>query len=254
MLPADRLRLLRNRRAPDIVASRRRAAGGVDHRQCRGMGHPASDAAHGADAAGRRFAVAGHSELGLARIRQPRRLLAHAQGVRRIRSAGRARHQRLGDRGLQPIAQAALERGWEFMGHGFARRTCRRCEDEREDIRRTTEAIKASPASAPRGWLGPGLTETWETPDILTGRLRLRLRLGAGRSAGAAEDAQRADRQHALHAGMQRRRHDADPASQGVGISRPRDRPVRADLRGAATAPASWRWSCIPTSWARRIG
>ena len=63
------------------------------------------------------------------------------------------------------------------------------------------------------------------------GRLRLRRRLGAGRPAGVAEDPRQADRQHPLHPGMQRRGDDADPASQGVGVLRPRHRPVRADLR-----------------------
>ena len=30
------------------------------------------------------------------------------------------------------------------------------------------EAITKATGKRPRGWLGPGLTETWETPDILT--------------------------------------------------------------------------------------
>ena len=45
--------------------------------------------------------------------------------------------------------------------------TCRRCENEHEDIRKTTEAISKATGKPPRGWLGPGLTETWETPDLL---------------------------------------------------------------------------------------
>jgi peptidoglycan/xylan/chitin deacetylase (PgdA/CDA1 family) len=40
-------------------------------------------------------------------------------------------------------------------------------EDERLDIKKTTEAIQRATGARPRGWLGPGLTETWETPDIL---------------------------------------------------------------------------------------
>jgi peptidoglycan/xylan/chitin deacetylase (PgdA/CDA1 family) len=39
--------------------------------------------------------------------------------------------------------------------------------DERVDIQKTTDAIRAFTGRAPRGWLGPGLTETWDTPDIL---------------------------------------------------------------------------------------
>jgi allantoinase len=39
--------------------------------------------------------------------------------------------------------------------------------DERDDIRRTAQAIGDATGKRPRGWLGPGLTETWETPDLL---------------------------------------------------------------------------------------
>ena len=67
----------------------------------------------------------------------------------------------------RPIAQAALDRGWEFMGHGFGQKSMQKVPDEREDIRKTTEAIAAFTGRPPRGWLGPGLTETWETPDLL---------------------------------------------------------------------------------------
>jgi allantoinase len=67
----------------------------------------------------------------------------------------------------EPIAQAALERGWEFMGHGFGQKNMQAVSDERDNIVKTTAAIRAFTGRAPRGWLGPGLTETWETPDIL---------------------------------------------------------------------------------------
>lgn len=66
-----------------------------------------------------------------------------------------------------PIVQAARERGWEFIGHGYTQKNMQKVEDERLDIRRTTGAIEAAAGRRPRGWLGPGLTETWETPDIL---------------------------------------------------------------------------------------
>src|SRR3954467_4652004 len=67
----------------------------------------------------------------------------------------------------QPIAQAAKDRGWEFMGHGYTQRNMQKVENEAEDIAKTTEAIRAFTGKAPRGWLGPGLTETWNTPDLL---------------------------------------------------------------------------------------
>jgi peptidoglycan/xylan/chitin deacetylase (PgdA/CDA1 family) len=67
----------------------------------------------------------------------------------------------------RPIAEAALQRGWEFVGHGFTQRNMQKVPDEAEDIRRTTAAIEAFAGRRPRGWLGPGLTETWQTPDLL---------------------------------------------------------------------------------------
>jgi len=70
-------------------------------------------------------------------------------------------------RAYEAISRAALERGWEFMGHGYTQRNMQAVEDERADIRKTTAAIREFTGRAPRGWLGPGLTETWDTPDIL---------------------------------------------------------------------------------------
>ncbi|KQU85634.1 polysaccharide deacetylase [Ensifer sp. Root31] len=67
----------------------------------------------------------------------------------------------------RPISQAALDRGWEFIGHGYSQKNMQKVENEREDIQRTTQAIEGFTGRRPRGWLGPGLTETWETPDIL---------------------------------------------------------------------------------------
>jgi peptidoglycan/xylan/chitin deacetylase (PgdA/CDA1 family) len=39
--------------------------------------------------------------------------------------------------------------------------------NEREDIVKTRQIITEFTGRPPRGWLGPGLTETWETPDLL---------------------------------------------------------------------------------------
>jgi len=65
------------------------------------------------------------------------------------------------------IVEAAKERNWEFIGHGFSQKNMQKVEDERADIKKTSEAIAAATGKPPRGWLGPGLTETWETPDLL---------------------------------------------------------------------------------------
>jgi len=70
-------------------------------------------------------------------------------------------------RTYEPISRAALQRGWEFIGHGFTQKNMQKVENQREDIVKTREAIHDFTGRPPRGWLGPGLTETWETPDIL---------------------------------------------------------------------------------------
>jgi peptidoglycan/xylan/chitin deacetylase (PgdA/CDA1 family) len=67
----------------------------------------------------------------------------------------------------EPIARAALERGWEFMGHGYTQQNMQKVPNEADDIAKTTEVIRAFTGKRPRGWLGPGLQETWETPDLL---------------------------------------------------------------------------------------
>ena len=65
------------------------------------------------------------------------------------------------------IGEAALESNWEFMGHGFSQKNMQKVEDERLDIQKTRDAIAKFTGQAPRGWLGPGLTETFETVDLL---------------------------------------------------------------------------------------
>lgn len=65
------------------------------------------------------------------------------------------------------IAHAAHAAGWEFMGHGFHQVPTHRIEDEPAMIGRTVETIRRFTGASPRGWLGPGLTETLDTPDHL---------------------------------------------------------------------------------------
>jgi allantoinase len=65
------------------------------------------------------------------------------------------------------IVEAAKARNWEFIGHGFSQKNMQKVADEKADIARTAAAIRDVTGKPPRGWLGPGLTETWETPDLL---------------------------------------------------------------------------------------
>jgi peptidoglycan/xylan/chitin deacetylase (PgdA/CDA1 family) len=65
------------------------------------------------------------------------------------------------------LVQESLDSGWEMMGHGFIQRVINKEPDERAVIRRTIDTIREFTGSPPRGWMGPGLAETFDTPDIL---------------------------------------------------------------------------------------
>ena len=65
------------------------------------------------------------------------------------------------------IVAAAREGGWEFMAHGYLQRSMHVVENQREEIRRSIEAIRQATGKTPRGWVGPGLTETYDTVDLL---------------------------------------------------------------------------------------
>jgi peptidoglycan/xylan/chitin deacetylase (PgdA/CDA1 family) len=65
------------------------------------------------------------------------------------------------------IVQECLRSQWEILGHGYVQRRLNEEKDERIVIRKTIQVIKDFTGKAPRGWMGPQLAETWNTPDIL---------------------------------------------------------------------------------------
>lgn len=68
------------------------------------------------------------------------------------------------------IIERALELKWEFMGHcqtNAVRLNEMPADREREAIRDTLATIERSTGRRPAGWLGAGLSETWNTLDIL---------------------------------------------------------------------------------------
>ena len=65
------------------------------------------------------------------------------------------------------VATAARDAGWEFMGHGYVQVPIHREPDQRAMIRKTVATLSAFTGEPCLGWLGPGLTETLETPDHL---------------------------------------------------------------------------------------
>mgnify|MGYP000694586308 CR=1 FL=1 len=66
------------------------------------------------------------------------------------------------------VAQAALDAGWEFMGHGYVQGPMHKVDDQVQAIDQTIQSIKKLTGKAPLGWESPGLTETDETLDYLS--------------------------------------------------------------------------------------
>jgi peptidoglycan/xylan/chitin deacetylase (PgdA/CDA1 family) len=65
------------------------------------------------------------------------------------------------------VAAAARERRWEFMGHSEVQMPIHQVADQRAMIERALDRLEKFTGTRPVGWLGPGLTETYETPDLL---------------------------------------------------------------------------------------
>ena len=65
------------------------------------------------------------------------------------------------------VLEACLESGWELNAHAFEQIPMHKVDDQRENIRKTVEAIRSFSGTRPRGWFGPGLTETFDTLDYL---------------------------------------------------------------------------------------
>jgi peptidoglycan/xylan/chitin deacetylase (PgdA/CDA1 family) len=67
----------------------------------------------------------------------------------------------------EPVARAMLDAGWEFMAHGVIQGAMHLVPDQRAVIRDSIQLLEKFTGRRPRGWLGPGLTETFETLDHL---------------------------------------------------------------------------------------
>ena len=66
------------------------------------------------------------------------------------------------------VAQEAKDLGWEFMGHAYEQGPIHKEPDQKAMIHRSMDVIEKFTGKRPIGWLGPGLTQTLETPDNLT--------------------------------------------------------------------------------------
>jgi len=65
------------------------------------------------------------------------------------------------------VAGAALDAGWEFMGHGFLQGPMHKLDDQEGAIMAALDGIEAFCGTRPRSWESPGLTETEDTLDLL---------------------------------------------------------------------------------------
>ncbi len=65
------------------------------------------------------------------------------------------------------LVEESLKSGWEFLAHSYRQRVMSLEKDERDVIRRTVARIGEATGHPPRGWMGPGLSETYDTLDIL---------------------------------------------------------------------------------------
>ncbi|GAS87476.1 polysaccharide deacetylase family protein [Mycolicibacterium brisbanense] len=68
------------------------------------------------------------------------------------------------------IVAAGKERDWAWLAHGRTNSTLHTgypLDEERRLLEEITHTIAAATGRAPRGWMGPGLTETHHTPALL---------------------------------------------------------------------------------------
>lgn len=87
----------------------------------------------------------------------------------------------LGERGLRAGAainadcitqypsasKAMLDAGWEFIGHGVHQRAMNVVDDPAGVVEESLATLKAFTGRRTRGWLGPGLRESSDTPELL---------------------------------------------------------------------------------------
>src|SRR5215211_1592883 len=148
--------------------ARQQDAGGLDHSQRGGLA--LRFARRRGDFSQHSKPRAGRDQLRLARVRHPRRPVAYR---RRLDAAGVKATVALNSQFCETFPKAMEEmkkRGWEFMGHGTTNSESLAGlapDKEREVIRHVLSTIEQATGRKPRGWLGAGLNQTYNTLDIL---------------------------------------------------------------------------------------
>ncbi len=65
------------------------------------------------------------------------------------------------------VAEEARRGGWEFMGHSYEQGPIHKEPDQAAMIERSLSILERCCGKRPVGWLGPGLTQTLDTPELL---------------------------------------------------------------------------------------
>ena len=60
------------------------------------------------------------------------------------------------------VAQAILDRGWEFNAHSYDQLAMHKVDDQKATIDKCMDVIEKFCGKRPRGWFGAGLTQTFD--------------------------------------------------------------------------------------------
>ena len=66
------------------------------------------------------------------------------------------------------VVKACMDSGWELNAHSYDQVPMHKLEDERSVITKSMDVIEKFSGRRPRGWFGPGLTQTFDTLDHLS--------------------------------------------------------------------------------------
>jgi allantoinase len=65
------------------------------------------------------------------------------------------------------VIEACIDNGWELNAHSYDQVPMHKLDDQRATINKSMDIIEKFSGRRPRGWFGPGLTQTFDTLDYL---------------------------------------------------------------------------------------
>jgi Polysaccharide deacetylase len=66
------------------------------------------------------------------------------------------------------VVKACMDSGWELNAHSYDQVPMHKLDDQRAVIAKSMDIIERFSGKRPRGWFGPGLTQTFDTLDYLS--------------------------------------------------------------------------------------